>query len=1025
MRISTLITGLTLVFLLPVGLFSQTYTVTGIVLSSEDGEPVIGATIEVKDNPDNLGTVTDFDGSFSVGVPDGDAVLLFSYVGLKTLEVEVSGPGDLGTINMFPESSLLEEVVVVGYGTTERSKISGSVSVIKAEDISETPILRTEQAIQGRTSGVTVSQNSGSPGSELTVRIRGTGTINGGDPLYIVDGVPVSGLDFLSPNDIESINILKDAASAAIYGSRGANGVVLITTKKGKKNQGGIIAYEGYFGVQSPSKKMHLLNAREYAIIQNEAYLAAGETPPAEFMNPLAFGEGTDWQDAIFEDAPITSHNLSISGGSEKSTYAVSGNYFKQDGIVGGPKARFERYTARLNGANQVNDWLDIGTNIGFTHFTRNALAENSQYTSPLMRALNMDPITPVRKFDGTYAYSLYADTDVANPVHQIEQTNDEWTSNRVLANVFTNIKFMEGLSFRTSYSVDATFANQDLFFPIFNLSVDTSLNDAPSIEISDENTVVLNRYSWINWQLENVLTYEKTFKEKHKFEALAGNTILENRQHVSGGANTGLPSNNPEDAYISNATGTIDSQTASEWATESSLISFFTRANYEYDNKYLFSTTLRVDGSSRFGANNRFGVFPSFSAGWVISQEDFFDIAPISFLKLRASWGSNGNNNIGDYAFSTIVFQGQNYAFGPAEDITNGAVATTAANPDIKWETITQTDIGLDVELWDGKLNVTTDYYIKNTRDMLYAAPIPHTAGTAAPVQNIATIRNNGWEFSATYRERATALKYSVGGNFSVVKNEVTNLGLGGDPVLSGFIQSANAFASQTDVGQPVASFFGYVTDGIFQNQAEVEAHAFQNEGTAPGDIRFADLNNDGVIDELDRTYIGNPTPRFSYGATIDLEYKGFDLGIFLQGVSGNDVYNGIVRYDFNYVNRPVSVLDRWTGEGTSDIEPRVNIKDPNQNSRISDRFIEDGSYMRVKNVQLGYNVPKKILETVRIKKLRVYIASQNLFTFTKYSGLDPEIGTIVRDNSLELGIDRGFYPQARTFLGGIQVTF
>ncbi len=1017
--------NLTLILLFSIlahSVFAQ-ITVTGIVTSSEDDEPVIGATIEIKDAENGEGTITEFDGSFSLEVPKSDAVLIFSYLGLKTLEVNVAGRAELDVV-MFPESSLLAEVVVVGYGTQKRSNISGAVSVIKSDEITETPILRTEQALQGKASGVLVSQNSGSPGSSLTVRVRGIGSINGSDPLYIVDGIPVSNLDYLNPNDIETMSILKDAASTAIYGSRGSNGVVLITTKNGEKEQEGRITYEGYFGIQSPWKKKHLLNAREYAIIQKEAYIAAGQTPPLEFANPDVFGEGTDWQDAIFETAPIMSHQLGISGGGSKTTYSVSGSYFLQDGIVGGDKARFERYTGRINGQHDVKNWLTIGTNIGLSHFKRNAIPENNEFSTPLIRALNMDPITPVRKFDGTYAYSLYADTDIANPVNQIEQTHDIWKSNTLLGSLFTDIKFMENLSLKTIYSTETTIATQDLFFPRFDLSYDPILSDAPAQEKRLENSVIFNTYRWTTWQIENILTYQKTFKEKHALTAVLANTLIKRAHHVHGGANSNLPSNDPDAAFINNTIDPIESMSTFEYATERALFSYLGRINYDLDDKYLFAAVLRYDGSSRFGPNNRFGYYPSISTGWIISRENFWSIDAVSFLKLRMSWGINGNDGAGDdYPYTAIVLPGQNYVFGPDENITSGSVATVAGNPDIKWEAIIQPDVGLDIELWDGKLNLTTDFYVKRTSGMLYEAPIPHTAGTAPPVQNVATVRNRGWELSASYREKESDFKYSIGGNIAIVKNEVTSVGQGGEPVFSGYIQSGNSFATITDVGIPIASFYGYVTDGLFQNQGEVEEHAFQSENTAPGDIRFKDLNNDGVINGEDRTVIGNPIPNFTYGANIDMEYKGFDLSIFLQGVQGNDLYNGTVRYDFGYVNRPISVLDRWTGEGTSFSEPRVNLSDPNQNARISDRFIEDGSYLRFKNVQLGYNLPKKWIERVRLQKMRVYLSSQNLFTFTKYSGLDPEIGTV--GGALEIGLDRGFYPQSRTFLGGIQISF
>lgn len=994
--------------------------ITGLITDAVTGDPIIGATVAVKGAA--RGSSSDIEGRFRLDAPSEDAELVFSYTGYLSQELPVGKLREF-KIELRENSSVLDEVVVVGYGSQKRSSISGAVSSISAEEISALPVLRTEQALQGRVAGVSVAQNSGSPGSALTVRVRGIGSIGSSEPLYIVDGIPVGGLDFLNPNDIQTINILKDGASSAIYGARGGNGVVLITTKSGSKNQVGKISYDAYYGTQSPWKTANLLSAREYAIISNEAHVAAGVTPLPEFANPEALGEGTDWLDAIFNDAPMSSHQLSFTGGTEKSTYGLSGNVFDQKGIVGGDKSAFRRYTVRANGSNEVKDWLTLGTNISFTSLTRNGLPENNEFVTPLVRALNMDPVTPVRKSNGTFAYSRYSDTDITNPVNAIEQTYDSWHSDRVVGLVYGELKLMKGLTFRSSYSVDATFAKQDIFFPRFDLSNDPILADAPAGEKRAVNSVVINNNTWKNWQWENVLTWHKIIAERHDIVLTAGTTALEYSHEYNGGANTNLPSNDPKDAYISNTIDPIASQSAYGGATESAWRSFFGRANYELDNKYLFSTAFRADGSSKFGANNRFGYFPSGSVGWVISREDFWNSNLVNFLKFRASFGRVGNDQIGDYFYTTIVNSGQNYTFGPTEVITNGSVALTSANPDLKWETIEQTDFGVDAEFWDGRVSFTGDYYIKNTLDMLYAAPIPLTAGTNAPVTNVASVKNTGLELSLNYRNRDRAFKYSIGGNIAFVRNEVTGLGAGNEPIFAGRVQSGNADVTKTEVGRPIGSFFGYVTDGIFQNQQEVESAAFQNENTAPGDIRFKDLNGDGAITIEDQTIIGNPSPAIAYGVNVDFEFKGFDLAIFLQGTQGNDIYNATVRYDFNYVNRPVSVLNRWTGAGTSTVEPRVNLLDQNQNARVSDRFVEDGSYLRLKNVQLGYALPKSLLKKIKFEKFRLYVSAQNLFTFTKYSGMDPEIGAY--GGALNAGVDRGFYPQARVLLGGVNVTF
>jgi TonB-linked SusC/RagA family outer membrane protein len=994
--------------------------ISGQITGASDGEPLIGATVAIKGAA--RGGTTDIDGRFRLDAPGEDALLLVSYVGYLSQEIPIGKQREFN-IALQENRSVLDEVVVVGYGSQKRSNISGAVSSITAGEISELPVLRVEQALQGRAAGISVIQNSGSPGSAMTVRIRGIGSTGSSNPLYIVDGIPVDGLDFLNPNDIETINLLKDGASAAIYGARGGNGVVLITTKTGKKNTTGKISYDAYFGMQSPWKTANLLSAREYAILSNEAHVAAGATPLPEFSNPATLGEGTDWLGAIFSDAPMSSHQINLNGGTEKSTYSVTGNVFNQNGIVGGDKADFQRYTVRASGTNDVKDWLTVGTNINFTSLTRNGLPENNEFVTPLVRALNMDPLTPVRKSNGTFAYSRYSDTDITNPVNAIQQSYDRWHSDRVVGLVFGELKLSKALTFRSSYSVDATFAQQDIFYPKFDLSNDPVLADAPAGEKRAVNSVVVNNNTWKNWQWENVMTWRKTLNKRHDIALTAGTSTIENRHDYNGGANTNLPSNDPKDAFISNTIDPIASQSAYGGADESAWRSFFGRANYEFDGKYLFSASFRADGSSKFGANNRFGYFPSVSAGWIVSHEDFWKEGLINFLKIRGSWGQNGNDQIGPYGYTTVVNSGQNYTFGPTQVITNGSVALTSANPDLKWETIEQTNLGLDAEFWDGRVAFTSDFYIKNTLDMLYAAPIPLTAGTAAPVTNIASLTNRGLELSASYRNRDRAFKYSVGGNIAFVKNEITSLGRGSEPIFGARVQSANADVTKTDVGQPIGSFFGYVTDGIFQTQDEISRAAFQNENTAPGDIRFKDLNGDGTITVEDQTYIGNPSPDITYGMTLDFEFKGFDLGIFVQGTQGNEIYNATVRYDFNYVNRPVSVLNRWTGVGTSNFEPRVNLLDPNQNARVSDRFVEDGSYLRLKNIQLGYSLPKSLLSKIKFEKFRLYVSAQNLFTFTQYSGMDPEIGAY--GGPLNAGVDRGFYPQARVLLGGVNVTF
>lgn len=988
---------------------------------SDSGEPLIGVTILEKDT--NNGTTTDIDGSYAITVQP-DAILVFSYIGMESKEIAVDNRSEIN-VEMAEAAEFLDEIIVVGYGNQKRSNISGSVSTVTAEEITKTPVLRVEQALQGRTAGVQITQVSGSPGAELSVKIRGTGTITNTDPLYVVDGIIVEGLDFLNPNDIENISVLKDAASAAVYGARAANGVVLITTKTGTKTREGKVSFESYYGMQTVAKKLDLLNAREYAVILNESYINAGRVPFINTSDPSIFNVGTDWQDAIFENAPIMSQQLSITGGGEKFHTGLSGSFFQQDGIIGGQKGRFDRITLRSVLGYDIKPWLSVGTNIGFTNLHRNALPENSEFVSPVIQALNMDPLTPIYKPDGTYAYSDFVDTDIRNPANAIENTYDTWTTNRVVGTAYAEVKILKSLKFKSTINVDATFANKNVFNPRFNLSVDST--DAPTPEIALINSVSIEDNVWKSWQWDNIGSYSKIFGE-HKLDIVGGVSAYYRNHVKSGGANTNLPSNSIDNAFISNTIDPIASQSVFYETEESAFFSYISRVNYEWKDRYLAMVSFRADGSSKFGKNKRFGFFPAVSLGWVASREDFWNIDAISFFKIRASWGQNGNDRIGDYKFTSVVESGQNYTFGEDEIITNGAIALTVANPDLQWETVTQTDIGIDLELFDGRINFIGDYYIKNTTDMLYSAAIPGVVGALPPVQNIGEVENRGLELALQYRNKWKGLNYEIGGNIAFQKNEVLFLG-GGDPTFSGQTFVSGAVA-KTDIGQPIASFFGYVTDGLFQTQAEVEAHAFQNENTSAGDIRFVDINNDGVINNDDKTYIGNPTPDKIYGFTGSLDYKNFDLSTFFQGVSGNKIFNASVRYDKIGGNRPSSILNRWTGEGTSTTEPKVSLTDPNQNARVSDRFIEDGSFLRMKNIQLGYTLPKALLERMKFDKLRVYVSAQNLLTWTKYSGFDPEIGATGSDettgtNDLDIGIDRGFYPASRTFLGGIQLVF
>lgn len=1001
--------------------FSQGRMVSGVVTAAEDGLGLPGVTVVEKGTQN--ATFSDIDGKFTLPVSTDPATLVLSFIGYRSKEVTAAGNASL-SIQLEADIAGLDEVIVVGYGNQKRSKISGAVGTIDTKEITSLPVLRTEQALQGRAAGVQVTQNSGQPGSTQSIRIRGTGSLNNAEPLYVIDGIPSGGIDYLNPADIESISILKDAASAAIYGARGGNGVVLITTKSGAKNQKPQITYESYYGMQEPWKYMALLNAEEYAILMNESRSAAGLSPLTELSNPAALGEGFDWQDEIFQRAPMMNHSFSFTRGTGSSSTAVGGSYFVQDGIVGGEKGRFERYTFRINTRQDGGDRFRMGQNVNFTHLNRSALAENNEFATPVGRALNMDPITTAQRPDGSYAYSEFIDSDIANPANQIALNNDFWTTNRFVGSTFGEIDILSNLTFRSTMSVDLSLGSQRIFYPTFDLGIGANDPNRPAYEWREVNALVLGENKWSNWQWENTLNYNKEFSNGDDMQVIAGYSALRNLSTSFYGSRDSLASNDVMFAYLSNSMNSAEqAPTANGGISESAFIGQFVRVNYSLGEAWSLAGTIRRDGSSRFGLNNRYGIFPSFSAAWNmtelpwVAEKDWID-----FLKFRASWGQNGNaDGIGNFDYTSLIYNGLNYTFGSQQVQVNGAGPINTSNPDLKWETVEQTNVGIDADLYKGKLNVVADYFIKNTNDMLAVVPLPGVVGFLPSATNVASARNSGFEFMVSHRNQKGLVEYEVGGNISFIKNEVTDLGEGGQPISTGSVFGIGDLVARTEIGMPMAYFYGYETAGIFQTDEEAAAYTALPDAQA-GDVIFVDQNEDGVIDSQDKVMIGNPHPDFTYGFNASANYKSFDVSVFLQGSHGNDILNGVFRYDLNTTNLPVAALERWTGEGTSDWYPRISHSDPNQNNRISDRFVEDGSYLRIKNVQLGYTLPDAAMQRLNIGKCRVYVAASNLFTFTNYSGLDPEVGT---RGTLEIGIDRGFYPSARTFMAGLNVNF
>ena len=1020
-----------LVFLFYTGyLFAQTITVTGNVKDFLDNSPLTGVTIVVKGT--TTGAITDFDGNYSITVPT-DATLVFSFVGYSSDEVQVAGRT---TINIFlaPTIEALSEIVVIGYGTQKKKVVTGAIASIKDDEITSTSIFRIDQAMQGRAAGVQVTHQSGQPGESPTIRVRGAGTTGNADPLFIVDGLAVRDIDYLNPGDIESIEVLKDGASAAIYGARAANGVILITTKSGKKGDMNV-TFSSYQGIQNTAKTIDVLDADQYRMIWNEFRTNSNLSP--RFDLDEIPKHNTNWQDHLFtKNAPIANHELSVSGGTEKSTYSSSLSYFSQQGIIGGPKSQFDRITARINSRHQVTRRFEFGNNLTYSSITQRGIASNNSFNSAYGSALNLDPLTPLYETDESvlndplrpyssfpvvespdglvYGISQMVAAEIVNPLALLELQNAKNRTDRFVGNVFGELEIIEGLSFNTNFGLDLAYFLGDSFRPLFYL------NGAQlETEQSSVNKYIGRAYLW---QIENVLRYTRSISD-HNFSLLLGNTASKRFYEDLSGFNTNVPTTDPNHVYLNLATG-------SDWlangrAFHEALLSVFGRITYDYKNKYSFTGILRRDGSSKFGANRRFGTFPSVGVSWVISDEDFIpDLGPVNSLKMRASYGVNGNQEIGDYQFISVMNNSRNYIFGGGRLI--GASPSYIENADIAWEESEQINIAYDIGAFNNRLQATIDYYVKTTKGLLERVPIPGHVGNDPPVANVGSVQNRGLEFSVNWRNVRKDFRYSVGLNAAYNKNKMIKIG-NEEGVIGGASWAVAGMVTRTEVGLPIAYFYGFKTDGIFQSQAEVFQHigstgAVLQPNARPGDVRFVDVNGDGIISPLDRTMIGNPTPDLTFGMNASLEYKQFDFSFLLIGTYGNDVFNGAQRPDLFYTNRSTAILDRWTPDNPSTTTPRVAWNDVNGNYRVSDLYIEDGSFLRVKNVQFGYTLPESIQNRIRAKDLRFYISAENLFTFTKYTGADPEIGAM---SSFDIGIDRGIYPQARTYRIGTTITF
>lgn len=1039
-----LLTALLAVFVLaPVWAQNSGRIISGKVVD-ESGEPLAGAVVMI--NGDSSSAVgTDIDGKFSIAATSGKNVLTVSMIGFRTASVDAV-PGQSIEIVAQQDSYELEGVVFTGYSAIAKKDMTGAVGVVGGKELKAMPVTSVNDVLQGKVAGLTITSTSGTPGAGSVARIRGIGSITGStSPLYIVDGLPQNGIDYLNPNDIESIAVHKDASVAAIYGSRGANGIIVVTTKNGQNSERMSVAYDGYAAWQSPWKRPYMLNAEQYIQYKNLAADNAGqERIPAfatqeridavlNFVRKNTGENGTDWWNEIINrNAFMQNHNVSLSGGSKNVGIMSSLAYTGQDGIVKG--TMYQRISWRNNFNAKISKRISLKGNFNIINEKRHLVDENNPFTGTIFTAMGADPITPVFRnnlvevpallsqiMDGYEADNLYSQysgilfSNKRNPVAQIQRMRQStYDYLYIMGGADLEIKFCDFLKFDSRFGMNLSRSAVDGFQPKYRLNA----NDYTNESSVTANTSRSDYYVW-----EQLLSYEQS-AGKFKWGALLGTSAeLTNGSFVDASVE-GLPDNNPDMAVM--AAGTINAKVGG-YPYSSSLLSFFGGVNFDYGSKYLVSANLRYDGSSKFSKGHKWGLFPSVSAAWRFSGEEFMKSASswLSDGKIRASYGHIGNQNIGGGAYmstwgSTIY---DRYNFGSPSTAVIGAGVTSVGNPELMWETSRQFDVGLDLSFFNNSLDFVVDYFVKNIDNMLMQEPQPTTLGLISyPYANVGSMKNEGWEFGINYRKGFGDWFLTASANISTYRNKVKSLGNG--DAIYGYAYNKNV-VTKTEVGKPVGYFYGYVTNGIFQNAEQVEGSP-QRETAVPGDVRYKDLNNDDVIDDNDRTMIGSPWPDFVYGITLGAAWKGFDFNLFIQGSQGNDVMN-MTLLDFEsgtgYMNARSDYLSRaWSGEGSTDRYHRISARQEG-NLLVSDYFLEDGSYARIKNVQLGYDFCNRVIKKNKIiSQCRLYLSAQNLFTFTNYSGLDPEIGS---SNATVNGIDSGFYPQARVWTVGLNLKF
>lgn len=994
-------------------LWGQDLEISGNVKDASFNEPLPGVNVIVKNT--TTGTTTDFDGNFVLPNRAIGDILVFSYLGFITQEVTIQDASTLAII-LQEDVSALDEVVVVGYGTSTKKELTGAVSVVGSETIEDLNPTQVEQALQGQVAGVQITSGSGSPGSASNIRIRGISTNGDNRPLILVDGNVIEDLSVINPGDIESMNILKDA-TAGIYGVRAANGVILITTKTGRKNTELKFSYDAYGGYQETTRRIPVLNATEYALLINEAFTAGGDAAP--FPDVSQLGSGTDWQDEVFQKAPVINHNVTISGGTEKSTYSFGASLLTQNGIVGGAKSNFRRYTSRINFNTDLLENLKLTANLIYTGTNRKALTENS-IGSVLFNALNNAPTFKVKE-GNSFTLAEGLGNEVINPLAQIENTFNRTNVDKISGKIGLNYTFWDHFTAESSLQFNYSEVDGRTFSPTVFYGSGKVFNN------TGRNSIAVNKDIFKDYTFDAFLNYDKTFWEDHNFKATLGMSVFDTKGQFSG-TSTGFfeIATTSAQADIANAVDIINGQKDSGLSGkfDERLLSYFTRLQYNYKGKYLLSGIIRRDGSTKFGPENRFGYFPSGSAGWIVSDESFLENSnTINFLKLRGSYGIVGNDRIRSNAFRSVLDGEAAYVIDG--NLVFGQASGILSNPEIQWEEQKTLDVGLDLRLFNNRIDITADYFKKRTEDLLVQPPVSGILGAAAPgaqapVVNAGTVENKGLEFAIGYsNDPEKEFNFSANYNVTFLDNQVISVNNGVGFIPGGSFGIGQDPPSRMEDGKPLGYFYGLMADGIFQNQAEVDAHATQTN-TSPGDIRFVDINGDGVIDSDDRTDIGNPIPDATMGLNISFKYKNFDFGAYAFASIGNDIVRDYERNQ-QLVNKSVYTINRWTGEGTSNTNPRLTTG-ATSNTLFSDFYVEDGSFVRIQNAQLGYTIPNELIEKMGADKLRVYVSANNIYTFTKYRGYDPSASS---GDPIGAGIDRGFYPVPRTYLLGINLKF